>query len=315
MTHVVYGIDNKYLPPLLVSIYTVLKFASNPVKITVFTVGNIDTSKIYKLVNHFPDTVLSVQNFDSELLSEYEKSSVAQRYPKASMIPLLIPWLIDSRCIFLDADTLILDDVIELFSLDLKGAHIGATQYFYYYKFFRSRFNWKRFIDHKRFENRRHKLIERAKMLGFTTEEFLGKYFSSGVLIFDSNIIRKSVATGEQLMNKLIESKRWTSLPDMDLLNYYFRDRVCYLDPKWNVFKDVYGHRKYLPQELADRLVNATKNPSILHYRNIYGYDCWQRPWYKSRRRYRVYKQICVEIEREIGLNIVQMFNSEKGSK
>ena len=45
------------------------------------------------------------------------------------MIPLFIPWLIDDKCLFLDADTLILHDISELYHTDLKGCLIGACRH------------------------------------------------------------------------------------------------------------------------------------------------------------------------------------------
>ena len=39
MTHLVYGIDDKYLPPCLISVYSALKTVTGMVRVTIFTSG------------------------------------------------------------------------------------------------------------------------------------------------------------------------------------------------------------------------------------------------------------------------------------
>ena len=41
-------------------------------------------------------------------------------------MPLALPQLVEGRCVFLDADTLILGDIWELLDMDLQGYPIGA---------------------------------------------------------------------------------------------------------------------------------------------------------------------------------------------
>ena len=129
MVNIAYGIDNKYLPPPIVSMYTVLRTASGPVNITVFATGSeFDPSSIYNVANFFPNASLDVRQFETDNLKEYEKTEIAQRFPAASMVPLFIPWLVDEKCLFLDADTLILQDIAPLFHTDLNDCLIGAVQ-------------------------------------------------------------------------------------------------------------------------------------------------------------------------------------------
>ena len=129
MTHIVYGIDDKYLPCLLVSMFSALDKTSVPTKVTVFTAGKaFDLSVIHQIAGHFPHASLEIRLFEPDELAGYGKTDVAQRFPPVSLLPLFIPWLIDDKCLFLDADTLVLQDIRELYGSDLRGCLIGATQ-------------------------------------------------------------------------------------------------------------------------------------------------------------------------------------------
>ena len=130
VAHIAFGIDDKYLPCLIVSMYTALLRVGGPIHATVFTAGpEFDTSSIRVLGRHFPNSIIDIRRFDTSALAEYEKSDLAARFPAASMLPLFLPWLVDGKCLFLDADTLVLDDIARLFQTDLNGCLIGALRF------------------------------------------------------------------------------------------------------------------------------------------------------------------------------------------
>lgn len=320
MTHVVYGVDNKYVPCLLVSMYSVLATASGPTKITVFTVGqHFNPSEIHNLAAHFPSSTLDVREFETEPLLSYETTEQGQRYTSASMIPLFIPWLIDEKCIFLDADTLILKDISQLYSANLYGNLIGATPAWECRKILyfgnegkRGKWSLRSPQKRKRMINLKREFIEHAKLLGYTIEEYEEECFSSGVVLFDTKEIRRADPSA-MLMNIEESKKHWDNSPDQSRLNEYFKNNVHFLDVKWNLYREIPFNRNpaYLPGDLLNQIRSATRNPSILHYSNIFDRRPWARPWYiPSRKRYRIYKQICKQIEAQTGIRILQMFNS-----
>ena len=317
MTHVVYGIDDRYLPCLLVSMYSVLVIASGPIKITVFSSGqNFDPSEIHNLAAHFPNASVDVREFATETLLNYEMSETANRFPSASMIPLFIPWLIDEKCIFLDADTLVLKDISQLYSINLNGCLIGATPAWESRKYLHLAngrdFSLRSIMQRKRVKESQRKYIELAERIGYSISEFQAKYFSSGVILFDTEEIRRADPSAS-LMNINASRKHWDGLPDQDRLNDFFKNRVHYLDIKWNVYREISSNRHlgYIPDDLLKQIQSATQDPGILHFPQIFHRRPWARPWYKSlRKRYRVYKQTCKKIEVSTGHQIVQMFNS-----
>ena len=215
MTHIVYGIDDKYLPCLLVSMYSLLKMASGPLKITVLVAEPEveDASDIHKMADHFPNLTVDVRRFETGNLEEYEKSVIAARFPAASMIPLFIPWLIDGKCLFLDADTLILHDISELYHTDLNGCLIGAclasTVSISHQKYFLSILKT---LSFQRGRRRRTEFLEVANRVGFSIQEMAMKYFSSGVILMDSEAIRKADPSGD-LMNINAAREHWGFWP------------------------------------------------------------------------------------------------------
>ena len=313
MTHIVYGIDDKYLPCLLVSVYSVLKTVSGPTKITVFVARPEieDTSDIHKLSRRFPNATVDIRRFESGDFEEYEKNAMAARFPAASMIPLFLPWLIDEKCLFLDADTLVLQDISQLYHTDLKGCLIGAcrasTESISHHKYFSSVLTG---LSFHRGRRRRKEFLEKAARIGFTIQEMATRYFSSGVILMDTAAIRKADPSGD-LMNINSARKHWNLLPDMDRFNEFFKNKTHYLDLKWNVYRDFSPlDRLFAPPELWAEVVQAAKGPGLLHYPVIFSRQSWRRPWYRARRRYRIYRQVCKELEEATGIPIFRLFDA-----
>ena len=123
---VVYGVNSNYLLPALVSAYSVWKGASRPVAVTIFgdKFGNHDHEFVRQVSTRCGHSI-SVRDFDSSCFDEFSRTSQA-RFPAISLLPLVLPSLMKGRCLFLDADTLVLGDVWELLSTDLRGMPIGA---------------------------------------------------------------------------------------------------------------------------------------------------------------------------------------------
>ncbi len=311
-THLAYGIDDRYLPCLIVSMYTALKRVREPVRVTVFAAGaEFDTGAVRDLAGHFPDSAVEVRRFDSGPLAEYGKSRHAARFPAASMVPLFLPWLVEGRCLFLDADTLVLDDVAELFRTDLEGGLIGACLSYPTVLSFRKyegagplSMLLPRRSRRKRAE---HGMLADGKR---SAREAASRLFSSGVILFDACAVR-AADPGRRLprVDDWKAGGRW--LTDMEILNRFFANRVRHLDLRWDVPKDIlWFNRPYAPPELWCEIRAAVRNPGILHFSSIYRRRSWDRPWWKARRRYRLYRRTCAEIRARTGIDVAGMFEA-----
>ena len=313
MTHVVYGIDDKYIPPCLVSIYSLLNSTSTPVRITVYMAGPAEgAGVIRKLVRQFAHGSVDILPFVTDALSNYSMSEIASRFSAASMIPLFIPWMVDGKCLFLDADTVICKDISLLYDVSLNGKMIGAClppgMLLAYRKY--SRFGVVGMIMPFRAQKHRKQWNRTANATGFELWEIPEKYFSSGVMLMDTTAIKKADPDGKLMDMGDAERTREGVEPDMECLNRYFKDKTHYLHQRWNLSKDLSLFNRFIcPGDLWKEYILARKDPGIVHYANIYGRRSWNRPWYRERRRYRMYKRICREIEEKTGIAVRRMFN------
>ncbi len=313
MTHLVYGIDDKYLPPCLISVYSALRTVTGTVRVSIFTSGPDENIRkgFEHLAKHFPNARLEVRAFTTTSLAEYERTELAVRYPEASMIPLFIPWLIEGKCLFLDADTLVLRDISTLFETGLQGCLIGACRApniaITYRKHFHPSLD--SIFAPARSRRKRREFMETADKTGFSVQEMTTKFFSSGVILMDTAAIRDADPSGD-LMSENGAERNWAAWQDMDRLNAFFKDEIQYLDLRWNVCRDFNPlSLLYAPADLAAGIAAAAKDPGLLHFPVIFGRRSWRRPWYRNRKRYRIYRQVCEVFEETTGIPVIQMFN------
>ena len=315
MTHIVYGIDNKYLPCLLVSLFTAMKKVSGRVKVTVFTSGpEFDTSSIHTLVKNLENVDVEVQRFDTYALTAYENKEPAARFPAASMLPLFLPWLVKGKCLFLDADTLVLHDVSQLFEIDLDGSLIGACRSYSHALSIGRAFHSGYFFP-LIYKNRKERYREKSERLGYSDiPDLASRYFSSGVILFDTDAIREEDPNCT-LTNMENLEQLWVNgliLPDMDRLNHFFKDKVHYFNQKWDVPRDVSSfNRLYAPPDLWEEISVAIQDPGILHFSGLYMRKSWKRPWYTGA-RYRLYRRTCQEIHGQTGIDVAGMFDARE---
>ena len=140
-----------------------------------------------------------------------------------SLTPLLLPWLIPDRCVFLDADTVLLHDVAELYDTDMRGMPFGACQSPTTAIKVRRHLTFRlhRIIMPGRSRRWRREIQQWMEEAGFTFEELRTEYFSSGVLLYDTEAIRE-MDPNRELANVELGRKYWNTMPDMDRLNEYF---------------------------------------------------------------------------------------------
>ncbi|MYA87759.1 MAG: glycosyltransferase family 8 protein [Boseongicola sp. SB0662_bin_57] len=304
---VVYGVNSSYLFPALVSAYSIWKNASHPVDITIFgdKFGHRDHDFIRQVGTRCGHAI-SVRNFDSSRFDEFSRTSQA-RFPAISLLPLVLPRLIEGRCLFLDADTLVLGDVWELLSSDLGGMPIGACidagQVRLSGKYLRTR---KTHLMHTaKARNKRAAEIRRISSLGFIPGE---QYFNSGVMVMDCDAIRESMDPDELSSQDGLRPflNHW---PDQDRLNEVFAGRWHQFPLKWNASTSIRKGRILLTRNhwsgaLREQMHEAANYPQIRHFMGSKKKP-WTRSWrsFIGRKAYRDYAGVLREFEAKVGLN------------
>ena len=116
----VYGIDSQYVVPAAVSIHSLAEHTAAPVEIIVFGDGLTPSGQraLHRAASA-SGADIDIRPFDPPGLSDYRRDSRA-RYPAIVTLPMWLPWLIDGRCLFIDADTLVMRDASDLMETDLR---------------------------------------------------------------------------------------------------------------------------------------------------------------------------------------------------
>ena len=148
------------------------------------------------------------------------------------------------RAIYLDSDLIVLEDVAKLYETDLEDKPLAAC------------------LDMSTFGN---PLFARyfRDAIGIDIDQ----YFNSGVLLMNFEQFRKEEFC-EHFLYLLNFYDFDTVAPDQDYLNAMLKDRVKYLDMKWNT----------MPTAESDE-----KHPYIVHYNLFF------KPWHYSGTKYENY--------------------------
>ena len=145
-----------------------------------------------------------------------------------------------TRVLYLDADTLVVDDLSELESFDLQGNDLGAVP------------NVMAPADE-----------ERLRSLGLADAEV---FFNSGVLLFDLDALRARplLSVAREVLARLGDQIRW---PDQDVLNVAYADAWTPLDPRYNVMNSFYDWEGAAERVLGTaQRRSALATPAVLHF-------------------------------------------------
>lgn len=200
------------------------------------------------------------------LLSELPPSNAF--YPSLIWYRILLPQLLGSldRVLYLDADTIVLQDLQPLWRTDLGDALLGAVP------------------QHRQMLGGEH-----LQQHGISPSD---GYFNSGVLLMDLCRMR-----GSGFVSRIIEAGRQlrgaVSYPDQDAYNIACANRWHRLHPRWNAFASLFltgGVSDYIDD--APAYAEAVASPAILHFEG----SIFAKPWnyrcvHPHRELYRAYRK------------------------
>jgi len=188
---VVYGIDRNYLVPAAVSIHSLLERATAPLEIVVYGDGlePSDHEALLKVGEAF-GVAVDARGYEPSGVGDF-----SSRYPAIVTLPLELPWLVEGRCLFIDADTLVVGDVSEIMSIDMEGMPLGACMDPLIDGSWNLSQPRRRLIQRrpsdvlrpKRARRLRESELRRAVSMGLRPGDV---YFNSGVLVMECDTIR-----------------------------------------------------------------------------------------------------------------------------
>ena len=220
--------DNNYAPYLAVCITSICKNTKSYINIYILDGGisKENKAKIQSLNKKF-------KNFSIEFLSintdeHFKNFSIPKNLTLSTYNRLLIPKLKPElkKVIYIDSDTIVLNDIYELYSENLENYALGAI--------------WAK---------SRKSYNTDTKIPMELSDEF--KYFNAGVLLIDiekwnkNNITNSLFDIQNKYQNKILHA-------DETLLNKYFDNNYKILDLKYN-FLDWDFHRSEIPPKIYIR--------------------------------------------------------------
>jgi lipopolysaccharide biosynthesis glycosyltransferase len=179
------------------------------------------------------------------------------RIPRTMWYRIFLPELLPDveRVLYLDADTLVVDDLAPLFDRPLDGAYVAAVPN----------------VFEPRFAQRPQELaLPRAQ-----------PYFNSGVLLFDLARMRDDGCTQQIVRMAKNEPLLW---PDQDALNVVLGGRQVTLHPRWNAMNSLFLLREAQATFGAETVRDACARPAIVHFEG----PALSKPWhYLNKHPYR----------------------------
>jgi lipopolysaccharide biosynthesis glycosyltransferase len=223
--HLVLASDSATSAGLAVAVYSAIKRTSRPVEVWVIQEG-IDA-----------DTIASMRKFWSGAADVHFLTMkplpwwwATEKFPLLAWARIQVGELLPahvSRCIYMDTDTLVGRDLVELFDMALDGNPIAMA-----------------------INNNVPPNVEAyLHSIGIAPSS----WFNSGVALIDVDAWRRGSATaGLMRFKRSMPPVLW--FPDQDLINKYFAGRILKLDPSWNR-RDV----AYSPEGQILHFAGATK--------------------------------------------------------
>ena len=163
---------------------------------------------------------------------------------------LLLPQLLSAieRALYVDCDTLIVDDISPLWALDLQENPVAAVTNVF-----------------------PRDLAHRPRELGLSEDQ----YFNSGVLLMDLDVWRRTRCS-ESIARVARDHPGRLVFPDQDALNLVLASRRLPLEPRWNAQNAIF----YFPWATdtfgSGAVAQARRNPAVVHFEG----PAQAKPWH-----------------------------------
>ena len=211
-----FSCDDNYVPYLAVTFESIIKHISKDkyYELNILHANSICPQNQIKISDCYSRDNVKVNFVDiSYYIDKFSKRlHTRDYYSKATYYRLFIPNLYKEydKALYLDSDIVVLDDIANLYDVDLKDNLVGAIPD-------EAVAQVPEFINYVK---------NRIKV---DTEH---KYFNAGVLLMNLKKLREF--DFEEVFINLIEKVTFTVAQDQDYLNTICKDKVCYIDKVWN---------------------------------------------------------------------------------
>ena len=235
-----YACDERFLKYTVVSLHSLIKNASPDRTYRVYILHTDISAEAQKNVGlSIPHNCeLIFEDVSAYLRSISHKLPLRDYYSKTTYFRLFIADMHPEyqKAIYIDADTIVQGDLSELFDVDLSDNYLGACH---------------------------EQAMVQVDEYGDYVEKCVGvsryNYFNAGVLLLNCEAFRSHLLLYRFI--NLLGEYDFTVTQDEDYLNLICKDRVLFLDQRWNT--EVFGEIPY-----------PTEEAHVLHY------IMFNKPWH-----------------------------------
>ncbi|MBQ9847515.1 MAG: 1-acyl-sn-glycerol-3-phosphate acyltransferase [Clostridia bacterium] len=221
-----FACDDNFVKYTIVSLFSIIKNASKDrdykvhvlnggiseeMKRKLFELGNENFEIVFDDVTEYLDSVsdkLPIRDYYSK--STYYRMFIADMFPEYS------------KAIYIDSDTIVQGDISALFDTDIKDCYVGACH---------------------------EQAMVQVNEYGTYAEQVVGisrhNFFNAGVILINCDQFRKHSVS--EKFSQYLKAYDFVVTQDEDYLNLICKDRVFWLDSRWNT--EVFGEIPYPIEE------------------------------------------------------------------
>ena len=258
--NIVLATDKNYAQHAAVTITSILCNTTQQSNIQFYIIDdNIDDdnkTKLQDTVKQFNSNILFVKIPENSLNQVFVSGGITRAAYFRLVIPNILPKTVN-KVIYLDCDLIVLDDIVNLWNLDMCQKPVAATEDF-------------------GILSSTSKCREKEINLNWKKEY---SYFNSGVLLIDVMLWRKNNYASQLI--ELVQIHKFRH-HDQDALNYLFMNNWTSLPLCWNVIPPVFNMNLSIIKNkiMRQNALKALNNISIIHYAG--GYKPWEYKIYKG---------------------------------
>lgn len=258
--NIVLATDKNYAQHAAVTITSILCNTTQQSNILFYIIDdNIDDdnkTKLQDTVKQFNSNIIFVKIPENSLNQVFVSGGITRAAYFRLAIPNILPKTVN-KVIYLDCDLIVLDDIVNLWNLDMCQKPVAATEDF-------------------GILSSTSKCREKEINLNWKKEY---SYFNSGVLLIDVMLWRKNNYASQLI--ELVQTHKFRH-HDQDALNYLFMNNWTSLPLCWNVIPPVFNMNLSIIKNkiMRQNALKALNNISIIHYAG--GYKPWEYKIYKG---------------------------------
>ncbi len=288
---IVFATDKNYLFYTCVAITSLAEHAAKDTTYSIFILMDEETQEAVNWIERLNQTYqkIWVEKVLVDTKALVNATICNNHVTKATFYRLLLDhMLLEEKCIYLDSDIIVTEDLTELYQIELGENYLAGC-----------RDIWIDRMSTEQRENRRLKI-------GILS---MDSYINAGVLVMNLKKIRD-----DQVQTKFLNHlEKKYPYEDQDILNVCCYGKILRIPQKWNIFTLFMGQIQEMREEgIGEKICQAfIKKSGILHYATPFirpweRYCCWaNKEWWgmasiwKEEKEYQLIKEKVEQLEQQ----------------